>query len=1076
MKRPLRMRLLPWLIGSMLSVSTAFAQNTSSSLSGRVVDPAGKPVAGATVEIVHVPSGTSRTVLTDADGRYSAQGLRVGGPFDVKASGDNGAKVEQDDVYLQLAEETTLNLTVAGGGAAELEGVTVTAVAPGAVFQSDNKGLSSNVSQRELKVIPNPNRSIQDIARTDPHIALTNVARGEISALGQNSRYNNITIDGVPTNDAFGLEANGLPALNQPLSFDAIEEYNLSTINYDVTNKRSVGANVNIVTKSGTNEFHGDAYYAYTNADDLTSDEPSDFKGYNAKKTFGATVGGPIIKDTLFFFLGYEEAKTLAPGPAFGPNGSNASNVVNIDQADLDRIAQIAQGYGLQTGGIGTASNANQDNKLYIGKLDWNITDGHRASFRYNETKSEQPIIQTFNSTTLSFGSYSYVQQRDLKSFVLNLYDDWTDTFSTESSFSYSKYDAVSHTLADMPQVQVCIDTCSTTNPSVFLGTDQFRHYNVLGVKTWNGFFAGSWFLGDHTIKAGVDFQRDQYFNLFGRTEFGAYTFANIDDFASGNYATYNLWQPANGDINSIAANWRLDQWGMFAQDTWQVTSQLSLQYGIRWDIPQTPDRPGYNPAFASAFGYSNQGTIDGNDILEPRASFNYTFDTEAKMQLRGGIGVSEGMTPGVWLSNPFSNNGILTNTYFAANGCCFNPNPHTQQPPNSAPSPQQTVDTVDPNFQLPTVLKMSLGFDRELPWWGLIGTAEIVHLDTLNGLYYQAINLGPGNGLLPDGRINYWGSTDPSLWANNTSNPNQPQGYTTLQRTGSNPGFSGSSTYLTNTSKGEANFLTLTLSTPFKDEGFSGSTSMTLGRATEVNPGTSSQAFSNYTGRAAFNPNDDVAYRSNYDIKARLLGALTWQHHFFGDYATSISAFYDGHSGTPYSFTFGNDANGDGIANNDLFYVPASPQSVQFVQGTPQSVIDQFFAFIKNNDYLKNHMGGPVGQNGATSPWINQINLSFRQEIPGIFAGNKGEVRFDILNFGNMLNKDWGQIYDMPFGSTGGFSRALANFRGIDPATGQYIYALPTRNGNYNPPAYTREDSVAQSRWSILVTLRYTF
>jgi outer membrane receptor for ferrienterochelin and colicin len=1077
MNKQLRMRLLPWVIGSLLTVSTAFAQNTSSSLSGRVVDAAGKPIAGATVEVLHVPSGTSRTVATDAEGRYSVQGLRVGGPFDVKASGDAGAAAEQEDVYLKLAEETTLNLTVAGGGAAqELEGVTVTAIAPGATFQADNKGLSSNVSQRELKVIPNPNRSIQDIARTDPHITLTNVARGEISALGQNSRYNNITIDGVPTNDSFGLEANGLPALNQPLSFDAIEEYNLSTANFDVTNKRSVGANINIVTKSGTNEFHGDTYYAYTNASDLTSDEPSEFTGYNAKKTFGATVGGPIIKDTLFFFLGYEEAKTLAPGPAFGPLGSNASNVVNVSQEDINRIIDIANGYGLTPGNLG-ASDANQDNKLYIAKLDWNITDGHRASFRYNETKSDQPIIQTFNANTLSLSSYSYVQQRDLKSYVLNLYDDWTDTFSTESSFSYSTYDAVSRTVADQPQIQVCTDPtgCSSTNPSVFLGTDQFRHYNVLGVNTYNGFVAGSWFLGDHTIKAGADFQRDEYFNLFGRTEFGAYQFASIDDFASGNYSTYNLYRPTNGDINSVAAAWRLDQWGLFLQDTWQATSQLSLQYGIRWDIPTTPNRPGYNAAFEQAFGYSNQGTINNNDIIEPRASFNYTFDSERKMQLRGGMGVSEGMTPGVWLSNPFSNNGLLVQTFSAGTDCCFNPNPYTQQPPNTEPNPQQTVDTVDPNFQLPTVLKLTLGLDRELPWWGLVGTIEYAHLDVINGLYYQAINLGPGNGVLPDGRISYWTSTDPTLWSGNTANPNQPTGYTRVQRAGSNPAFGGQSTLLTNTSKGEANYLTLSLQTPFKDEGFSGSAAMTLGRATEVNPGTSSQAFSNFSGRAAVNPNDDIAYRSNYDIKARLLGALTWQHHFFGDYASSVSAFYDGHSGQPYSFTFGNDANGDGVATNDLFFVP-NPGQVQFVPGTDPKVIEQFYAFIKNNDYLKNHQGGYVGQNGATSPWINQINLSFRQEIPGIFAGNKGEIRFDILNFGNMLNKDWGDIYDVPFATAGGFSRSLANFRGVDPATGQYFYALPTRNGNYNPQAFVKEDANAQSRWSVLVTLRYTF
>ncbi|MEO6687840.1 MAG: TonB-dependent receptor, partial [Dokdonella sp.] len=896
MNKQLRMRLLPWVIGSFFAVSAAYAQNTSSSLSGRVLDASGHPVAGATVEIIHVPSGTSRTVVADANGRYGAQGLRVGGPFEVKASGDHGENADQPDVYLKLAEETTLNLTVAASTATELTGITVTAASPGATFQADNKGLSSNVSQRELKVIPNPGRSIQDIARTDPHITLTNVGRGEISALGQNSRYNNITIDGVPTNDAFGLEPNGLPALNQPLSFDAIEEYNLSTANFDVTNKRAVGANINIVTKSGTNDFHGDVFYAYTNSKDLTSDEPSDFKGYSAKKTFGATVGGPIIKDTLFFFLSYEESKTLAPGPTFGPIGGGATNTVNISQADIDRITQIAQGYGMTPGGLG-ASDANQDNKLYLAKLDWNIADGHRASFRYNKTKSDQPIIQTFNSNTLSLSSYSYVQNRNLESYVLNLYDDWTDSFSTEASFSRGKYDAVSHTVADQPQVQVCINGCATNSPSVFLGTDQFRHYNVLGVETYNGFFAGNWFMGDHTIKAGVDFQRDKYFNLFGRTEFGAYQFASIDKFASGDWSSFSLYRPTNGDINSVAAQWSLDQWGFFAQDTWQVTPQFSLQYGLRWDIPTTGDRPRYNTKFAQTFGYANTGTIDGNGVFEPRASFNYSFDTEYKTQLRGGMGVSEGVTPGVWLSNPFSNDGLSTQTFSGSNGHGFIADGHAQVPPNTAPGALQTVDTVDPNFKLPTVLKATLGFDRELPWWGLVATAEFAHIDVIHGLFYQEVNLGPGRGVLPDGRISYWGSTDPTKWSSNTSNPNQPTGYSTLQRTGSNPLFGGASTYLTNTSKGESNFLSLGVQTPFNTDGFSGSTSLTLGRSTEVNPGTSSQASSNFTGRAAYNPNEAVAYRSNYDIKARILGSLTWQHNFFGDYASSVSAFYDGHS-----------------------------------------------------------------------------------------------------------------------------------------------------------------------------------
>lgn len=1067
MNKHLRMRILPWMIGSVLAVSSAFAQNTSSSLSGRVLDANGKPVAGATVEIVHVPSGTSRTVVADAEGRYAAQGLRVGGPFEVKASGDHGEKADQPDIYLKLAEETTLNLTVAAASsqATELTGITVTAAAPGAVFQADNKGLSTNVSKRELLVLPNPGRSIQDIARLDPKINVTNKGRGEISAMGQNSRYNNITIDGVPTNDSFGLEANGLPALNQPLSFDAIEEYNISTANFDVTNKRAVGANVNIVTKSGTNEFHGDAYYAYTNAKDLTSDEPNEFAGYNSKKTYGGTIGGPIIKDKLFFFLSYEESKTDAAAPDFGPVGSGRGNIVNITQQELDRIISAATGFGFKPGSLAGA-NASQENKLYLGKLDWNIADGHRASFRYNKTKSSQPLFNTFNASTLNLSSYWYTQNREFESYVVNLYDDWSDTFSTEASVSYSTYDSTPTTLADQPQLQVR-DHGITVN----LGEDQFRHYNVLGVKTWSGFFAGNWYLGDHTVKAGVDFQRDKYYNLFGRTEFGAYVFNSIADFENQKYSSYSLYRPTNGNINSIAADFRLDQWGFFLQDTWQLTPQLSLQYGLRWDVPNVGNRPPYNASFEKAFGYSNQGSVSGNGVLEPRVSFNYTFDTDLKTQLRGGIGIVEGATPGVWQANPFTNNGLTLQTFSCGKGEGVNSNPHTQVPPDTCGAgAQQTVDVVDKNLKLPTALKVSLAFDRELPWWGLIASAEYAHVGVRNAINYQATNLGPGNGFLPDGRINYWTSTDPGSWIGSNGNPvgtNDPNNYINIQRAGKNKDFGGQSTLLTNTSKGEANYLTLSLRKAYSDSWF-GMTSLTYGRATEVNPGTSSQAFSNYNGRSTYNPNEDVARRSNYDIKLRFLTSLTWQHKFFGDYVSSVSGVWNIYTGQPYSWTFANDANGDGIRGNDLFYVPRDPSDVLFTNGTTQAQKDQFFNFINNNEYLRNHKGGVASRNGATAPWVNQLDLSFVQEIPGLFEGNKGQIRFDIFNFGNMLNKKWGQIYNPNFP----YNRSMASFAGVDPATGKYIYNL------VDPKTYAqqKQDDQAQSRWSVLVTVRYTF
>jgi hypothetical protein len=1065
---------LLWVLACLLAATAVQAQNTSSSLSGRVTDDAGQPVAGATVAILHVPSGTTKSATTDADGRYSAQGLRVGGPYTVTVTRNGVDAVQRNDVYLKLAEDTSLNLVVAAEAATELSGVTVTATAASAVFQPDNKGISTNISQRQLQVIPNIDRSIQSIARLDPFITLTNNNQAgglvQINALGQNNRYNNITIDAVPTNDSFGLNANGLPSLNQPVSYDAIEEYNISTANYDVSSKRAVGANINIVTKSGSNDYHGSVYYAYTDGQHLTGEDTNgnDFKGYEREWTAGGTFSGALVKDKLFFFLGYEESKVIAPTPDFGPTGSAAGNIVPVSQDELDRIIDIAAGYGMTPGNLQASSN-NQDDKKYLVKLDWNISDGHRASLRVNQTNSVQPIIQgnfVGSRPALGLSSYWYNNKFKLNQYVANFYDDWTDDFSTEASISYAKYHSTPTTLADQPMVQVYTDYSQPGHgPSVYLGEDQYRHYNVLNVDTWNAYFAGSWFLGDHTVKAGFDFQRDEFYNLFGRTEFGSYQFNSIDDFEAGNYSYFNLYQPAPGyDLDDIAAQWTLDQWGLFAQDTWQVTPQFSLQYGLRTDIPHTGDRPIENPAFERDFGISNQGTVSDNGVLEPRVSFNYAFDTERMTQLRGGFGISEGVTPGVWLSNPFTNNGVTLTSATSFSGT-FNPDPYTQElPAGSPPSPE--VDVVDNDFQLPTVIKTSLGFDRELPWWGLIFSADYAHLQNQNAILYRNLNLGAPTGVLPDGRLSYWGS--PYYDAASGQGP-------------SDPGVNRNPNYydvvlLTNSSKGKADYLSLTLDKPFNETLF-GSLTAVFGRATEVNGGTSSQAASSLNKNAVYNPNEDVASPSNADVRERLLASLTWQHHFFGDYLTSISGIYDGHTGQRYSWTFGNDVSGVcyGSSSNcpyALAYVP-NQGDVEFVPGTSAAAISQFYDYIAHNDYLHDHQGGVAGRNGAHAGWVNRLDLSFKQQVPGFFEGNKGELRFDIYNVLNLLNSDWGDIYDVDFP----YARTLTNVAGVDRATGSYVYSLPTdANGNYAPGKLKYENEHAQSAWSVLVTLRYTF
>ena len=1080
MNSRIRAKLLPFAIASLLAASVpAIAQDTSSSISGRVLDASGQPVAGATVQIVHAPSGTTKITTTDAEGRYSAQGLRVGGPFDVTASKAGLTQVEQDNVYLQLSQTTAVNLTMGAVEAKNLEGVTVSASALAQTFTPDNKGLSTNVSQRELQAAPTPGRSIQDIARLDPRIVITDRGDGSMSTMGQNSRYNNISVDGVSVGDPFGLNSNGMPYIGSPVSTDTIEEYNISTANFDVASD-TVGANINAVTKSGTNEFHGSVYYAYRNADKLVGnagwlDEDRGYKGYKSDWTAGATLGGPIIKDKLFFFANFEKEKTVGLGAdsanGLDPSLTGASTSNKVSPGDLNRIIAAAKNLGL-TPGTFSGGNVDLEDKRYLMKLDWNIADNHRASLSYQRTKETQPIVQGNSSTSIGLTSYWYTKNSDTKNTVLQVFDDWTSNFSTEAKIGYSQFSQVRTVDTQQPQVFVNLGAGGKA-PFVDLGEDQFSHYNVLDIKTWKALFAGTLYLDEHTIKGGIDFQQNDIYNLFGRTQFGAYTFWGIDNFEKGIYNSYNIYQPANGyTLDDVAAQWKLRQYGFFLQDTWQPTGNLSVQYGVRVNLNKTGDKPVYNSTFTNAFVYRIDNTIDGMKLIEPRLSFNYNFDSERMTQIRGGVGLFQSNPPTVWMTNPYQNNGMTTATYqvFNDDGLqpgvgndlpVFSPDPFAQNLPPPASS-KMNVDTVDPNFQLPSVWKISLAFDRELPWLGTIFSAEYQRIITRNGILYQNINIGDPNGTLPDGRNNYYKTLGQAPKSGDT-------------RTNANPAFSGTSTLLTNTHKGRAEALTLSLKKPFSESWF-GSVGVTFGNATEVNPGTSSQASSNYSNSAWVNPNEDVASTSNYAIKQRLNASLTWQHRFFGDYVTSVSAFYDGHSGQPYSWTFGNDANGDSYST-DLVYIP-NKDDVSFKTGTSQAAIDQFFNFIQSDSYLKDHQGAIAGRNRAASAWVNQVDLSFRQEVPGIFKGNKGEVRLDIYNFMNLLNNDWGQQSYVGFP----YTRTLASYEGVD-ADGKYIYSLPTdKSGNYQPgqkivyDAGRNTKTNVVSRWSAMVTLRYTF
>lgn len=1072
MSQPNRVRLSKLTLGLLaaLAAAPAFAQSTTAGVGGTVTDASGRPVAGAEVTIVHTESGTVSRVTTDANGRYAARNLRVGGPYRITVTKEGTGTQTEDGVYLALDNVAEINSTLGDGAQQQLATVQVVGSRIADIINQDRMGAGTTVGQAEIEGFSSINRDLQDYARLDPRFAQTDKERGEVSAGGQNTRYNSITIDRVSTNDTFGLESNNLPTIRQPISIDAIQEVQVNISNYDVLQKGYTGANINAVTKSGTNQFRGSAYYVYREADwvgDGANDTP--FTGFKEDFTYGATLGGPIVQDRLFFFANYEKSEVTAAGGDSGPVGSGASNIVsNITLADVTRVQQLAQGYGLTAGGLAGGEGTTTTVESGLVKLDWNINDAHRASFRVNKTEQDEAQLPGFGTNFFSLSSYWYNQQKKFTNYVGEWFADWSDNFSTEATLTYRDLHSEPRTFGVQPQVQVNF----AGGQSLRFGTEQFRQANVLDTETLGGVFAANWFLGDHEVKFGADFERNEVYNLFVESYYGTYTFNSLTDFQNGRYRDYALRVPSSGNLSDAAAAAEFGNVGLFVQDTWRPTTNLTLQFGLRYDTLNVDENPTYNPAASTVFGYRNDATVDGKSLLQPRFGFNYTFESERPTQLRGGVGLFQGAAANVWLVNPYTNNGLAISVFGCGSG--FSNNCNTAPAFNPANPPRigtarADVDFLDPGLEQPAVWKANLAFEHELPWFGAVASAEATVFSVENGIYYRHLNLGAPTGYGQDGRPLFWRTTAPALYdASRTQ-------FNGTARSGANTAYR-EVLLATPTNKGEGQNLTLSLERPMgRKDNWGWSLAYSYTNATDVNPLTSSRSISNWQSRAAFDPNEEVSARSNYAIRDRFVGTLRYREQFFGENDTEFSLFYEGRSGKPYSWTYQNDMNGDGSAGNDLMYIPSGPGDVIFRGGAAEE--SQFWAFVANNPDLYARRGTVVERSGSEGPWINTFDVRVRQELPGFMDGHQAELVLDILNVGNLINKDWGQVEEIFFQSAGGQARSFVNFAGVDPATGKYIYELTRdRNGNFSPEGFGLRDRRGESRWAAQVTFRYKF
>lgn len=1056
---------------AMLFISVAGqAQETTSAIRGVVLGPDGSPAANASVRVVDTRTGTGRTVSTNDSGVFSSAGLRVGGPYTITVESSLYTKKTVNDVYLELGD--TFNLTVPLSAEA-IEEIFVTAAAVQTAQTA--LGPSSAFNLQDLQTAPAINRDIKDLIRIDPRIYVDEAFVDAIQCAGANPRFNSLTVDGVRLNDNFGLNSNGYPTERIPFSYDAIEQIAVELAPFDVQYGGFTACNINAVTKSGSNEFHGTAFVDYTD-DSLRGDslEGDDIDQGDFDETrYGASLGGPIIKDRLWFFAAYEKldgANTFDRGPA----GSGAAReIAGVSQAQYDEILDIAQNiYNYDPGGL-PASLDNDDEKFFV-KLDLAINDNHRAAVSYNYNDGYNISQSDGDSDELEFSNHYYERGAQLDSYTGQLFSNWTENFSTEFRYSYSELDNRQLSLAGVDFGEVQITTFNDddgdmvdSRATVYLGADDSRHANKLNYDLTSYKLAGSYILGDHTISGGFEREEFDVFNLFIQEAEGEYRFSSIDDFRAGtpNRITYENASPSNVKADA-AATFQYEINTVYIQDefTWPNTD-VTIVAGLRYDEYSSDDVPKPNPDFEARYGYSNSQNLDGEGLLQPRIGFNW--EPTDSLNVRGGIGLYSGGNPNVWISNNYSNDGVTQIEVQDRSGTSVFDIPFNGDGQPIYDIPQELFDAVaagegragginalDQDFDIPSEWKYALGatYNFDLP--GGLGEGYTLNADILISEQDDAAIIFDGTleqiDTAPDGRPIYRGidRSDPACATDpvNCSSASQDFILTNANDDGFNHSYS------------------LALS-----KGYDWGLDWTLGYAytesSDINPMTSSVAFSNYANIAVSDPNDPGRAQSNYEIPNRITLRVNYERAFFGDNMTRITVFGAANEGRPFTYTYTDGfmfGDSVGFISRQLLYVPTGPDDPNVVFNFPdQAVQSAFFDFLSAQG-LNEFAGGILPRNAFHSDWWTKFDVRVEQEFPGFADGHKISTFLLIENFGNLLDDEWGVLKEASF----------PRYQGVVDASisdGMYRY-----DDFFEPGGQSRETDA--SLWELRFGFKYDF
>jgi hypothetical protein len=1019
--------------------ASAFAQSTTTgSIVGKVTTTTGAPVSGASVIAVHVPSGTNYGALTRTDGRYTIPGMRVGPGYRVTVTHIGYNAAPQENITVSLGVPATVDF-VAREQAVSVAGIEVSAERS-PILNAERTGAATTVTREALASLPTISGRIESVARMTPQYG------GNMSFAGQDGRLNNITVDGSYFNNSFGLGSTpGERTGVAPISLSAIEQIQINVAPYDVRQGHFVGAAVNTVTRSGTNEVRGSGYYSFRNQDfygtqaGANTVDPGTFKYYNV----GGWLSGPIIKNKLFFFANYEHDPLVGPGTTFRANAGGepvAGNVTRVKASDLDALSSFLQTKFQFDPGSYQGYNFETPATRALVKLDYNISDRSKLSVRYNHLDSNTDVLLS-NSSSLGFGSRrtsvnglnfsgsNYKILENIRSGVAELNSMIGKNKSNNIIFGYTYQD---ESRGGITKLFPFVDILDNNQVYTSFGSEPFTPNNELRYSTWQLQDNFTVFGDKHTWTFGVSGEKYHSENVFFPGSQSVYVYNSLADWYTD--ANDYLANP-NRTVSPVTLNRFQVRWnnipgmdkptqpldvfyaGAYVQDEVRVTDKFKLTAGMRLDIPWFGDTGFDNPAANNLVfkdendqlvKYNTKKLPDPKLQFSPRIGFNYDAAGDRSTQVRGGTGIFTGPPIYVWISNQIGNTGVLTG--FEDNRSPlrtrpFHPDPNHYKPTNITGSPASSYELAltDEDFRFPQIWRSDIALDQKLPL-GFIATVEGIYNRDINGIYYINANLAAPNAFFtgPDHRPR-WTTQAASRINQNVQN----------------------ATVLKNQNVGRSWHASASVEKTFSN-GFFAKAGYGYGEAKNtIDPG--SIASGSWTNNQhPGNPNNPGLGFSSSSPGHRLFGMASKRAEWFKFGATTVSVFAESFTNGNLSYSVSGDLNGDGGSSNDLIYVQTSPTDgstnfLQYTQAASGSVPARTFtaaeqsaaweAYIAQDPYLSEHRGEYAQRGAVFLPAVTRFDVSVAQELFTNVYGKRNaiQVRADILNAGNLINKDWG-------------------------------------------------------------------